>query len=42
MTWNRQGAKLCALFARRKPVDNLEAEIRAHLAMEEQEILVER
>jgi len=39
MSWNRQIAKLRALFARRKPVDDLAEEIRLHLAMEEQENL---
>jgi putative ABC transport system permease protein len=39
MTWRRGFSKLGALFRRRKPVDELEEEIRAHLAMEEQENL---
>ncbi len=37
MRWHRELAKLVALFRRRKPTDDLEEEIRAHLAMEEQE-----
>src|SRR5579863_3723568 len=37
--WKRPVAKLVALFARRKPADDLDEEIRAHLRMEEQEIL---
>jgi putative ABC transport system permease protein len=37
MSWHRQISKLHALFRRRKPVDDLEEEIRLHLAMEEQE-----
>ena len=39
MTWKQQSAKLRALLARRKPVDDLEEEIRAHVEMEEQENL---
>jgi hypothetical protein len=39
MNWKRQIAKLRALFARRKPTDDLEEEIRSHLRMEEQENL---
>jgi len=39
MSWRRQLAKLGALFRRPKPVDDLKEEIRAHLAMEEQENL---
>ena len=39
MTWKRQLAMLRALFAGRKPADDLEEEIRAHLRMEEQENL---
>src|SRR5271157_2050372 len=39
MSWRRELAKFGALFRRRKPVDDLEEEIRAHLAMEEQENL---
>jgi predicted permease len=39
MTWRREVAKFGALFRRRKPVDDLEEEIRAHLEMEEQENL---
>src|SRR5208283_504480 len=39
MTWRREVAKLGALFRRSKPVDDLAEEIRAHLAMEEQENL---
>jgi putative ABC transport system permease protein len=39
MTWRRALAKLGALFRRRKPVDDVEEEIRSHLAMEEQENL---
>jgi predicted permease len=39
MSWRRELAKLGALFRRRKPVDDLAEEIRAHLAMEEQENL---
>jgi len=37
MRWRRELAKFRALFRRSKPVDDLEEEIRAHLAMEEQE-----
>ncbi len=39
MSWRRELAKLGALFRRRKPVDDLAEEIRAHLEMEEQENL---
>jgi predicted permease len=39
MSWRREVAKLGALFRRRKPVDDLEEEIRSHLEMEEQENL---
>jgi putative ABC transport system permease protein len=39
MTWQRHLSILGALFRRSKPVDDLEEEIRAHLAMEEQENL---
>ncbi len=39
MTLRRELAKLGALFRRRKPADDLAEEIRAHLAMEEQENL---
>ncbi|MGO9269635.1 MAG: permease prefix domain 1-containing protein [Terriglobia bacterium] len=39
MSWKRQIAKVLALFAGRKPVDDLEEEIRSHLGMEEQENL---
>src|SRR5208282_4340602 len=39
MNWRRELAKLGALFRRRKPVDDLEEEIRSHLEMEEQENL---
>jgi putative ABC transport system permease protein len=39
MSWPRELAKLRALFRRRKPVDDLEEEIRSHLEMEEQENL---
>jgi predicted permease len=39
MNWKRQIAKVQALFARRKPVDDLAEEIRSHLRMEEQENL---
>jgi predicted permease len=39
MSWRRPLAKLGALFRRRKPVDDLAEEIRAHLALEEQENL---
>jgi putative ABC transport system permease protein len=39
MSWRRQVAKFGALFRRRKPVDDLAEEIRAHLEMEEQENL---
>jgi len=39
MNWHRDLAKLGALFRRRKPVDDLAEEIRAHLEMEEQENL---
>ena len=37
MSWRRQIAKIGALFRRRKPVDDLEEEIRSHLEMEERE-----
>jgi MacB-like periplasmic core domain len=37
MSWRRQLAKFGALFRRRKPVDDLEEEVRSHLRMEEQE-----
>ena len=37
MIYRRELAKLGALFRRRKPVDDLAEEIRAHLEMEEQE-----
>ena len=39
MSLRRGLSKLGALFRRRKPVDDLEEEIRSHLAMEEQENL---
>jgi putative ABC transport system permease protein len=39
MSLRREFSKLGALFRRRKPVDDLEEEIRAHLEMEEQENL---
>jgi len=39
MSWRRGFSKLAALFRRRKPVDDLGEEIRAHLEMEEQENL---
>ncbi len=39
MTLRREFSKLGALFRRRKPVDDLAEEIRAHVAMEEQENL---
>ena len=39
MSWRREIAKLGALFRRRKPVDDLEEEIRSHLEMEERENL---
>ena len=39
MTLRRELSKLGALFRRRKPVDDLAEEIRAHLEMEEQENL---
>jgi putative ABC transport system permease protein len=39
MSWRRQLAKFRFLFRRPKPVDDLKEEIRAHLAMEEQENL---
>jgi predicted permease len=39
MSLRRDLSKLAALFRRRKPVDDLGEEIRAHLAMEEQENL---
>jgi predicted permease len=39
VSWRLQLAKLGALFRRRKPADDLEEEIRSHLAMEEQENL---
>ena len=39
MTWHRELAKFVSLFRRRRPVDDLEEEIRSHLEMEEQENL---
>jgi predicted permease len=39
MSLQREFSKLGALFRRRKPVDDLEEEIRSHLEMEEQENL---
>ena len=39
MSWRRELTKFGALFRRRKPVDDLEEEIRSHLEMEEQENL---
>jgi putative ABC transport system permease protein len=39
VSWTRQFAKLRGLFARRKPVEDLDEEIRSHLRMEEQENL---
>ena len=39
MRWRREVSKFCALFRRRKPVDDLAEEIRSHLEMEEQENL---
>ena len=39
MTLRRELAKLGALFRWRKPADDLAEEIRAHLAMEEQDNL---
>ena len=39
MSWRRQISRLRTLFRRRKPADDLEEEIRSHLAMEEQENL---
>src|SRR5271167_3789889 len=39
MSWKRPVAKLLALFAGRKPVEDLEEEIRSHLRMEERENL---
>ncbi len=39
MSFQRVVSKLGALFRRRKPVDDIEEEIRAHLEMEEQENL---
>jgi predicted permease len=39
MSWRRGLSKLGAVFRRPKPVDDLAEEIRAHLAMEEQENL---
>ncbi|HLW79547.1 MAG TPA: permease prefix domain 1-containing protein, partial [Terriglobia bacterium] len=39
MSWRREVAKLGALFRPRKPADDLDEEIRAHLKMEEQENL---
>ncbi|HEV2424401.1 MAG TPA: ABC transporter permease [Terriglobia bacterium] len=39
MSWRIQFARLRAIFARRKPADDLAEEIRAHLQMEEQESL---
>jgi putative ABC transport system permease protein len=39
MSWRRELAKFRALFRRRKPADDLAEEIRAHLAMEEEENL---
>jgi len=38
MSWRRDLAKLKALFQRQKPTDDLDEEIRSHLAMEEQEM----
>jgi hypothetical protein len=39
MSWRRHLTKLRAVFRRSKPVDDLEAEIRSHLEMEERENL---
>ncbi len=39
MSWRRELTKFGALFRRRKPVNDLEEEIRSHLEMEEQENL---
>ncbi|MGH9446408.1 MAG: ABC transporter permease, partial [Terriglobia bacterium] len=39
MSWRRELSKLAALFRRSKPVNDLKAEIRAHLEMEERENL---
>ena len=39
MSLRRELAKLCALFRRPRPVDDLEEEIRSHLEMEEEENL---
>jgi len=39
MSWRRDLSKLGAMFRRLKPVDDLDEEIRSHLAMEEQENL---
>jgi putative ABC transport system permease protein len=39
MSWRRQLSKLSALFRRPRPVDDLEAEIRSHIALEERENL---
>src|SRR5208337_2035730 len=39
MSWRRGFSRFGALFRRRKPVDDLEEEIRSHLAMEERENL---
>jgi putative ABC transport system permease protein len=39
MSWRREVSKLVALFRRSKLADDLEEEIRSHLAMEEQENL---
>ncbi len=39
MSWRRELSRLRALFRRPKPLDDLEAEIRSHLEMEERENL---
>ena len=39
MSWRRELAKLLALIRRQTPVDDLDAEIRSHLEMEERENL---
>jgi hypothetical protein len=39
MSWRRVVSKFDALVRRMNPVDDIEEEIRAHLAMEEQENL---
>ena len=38
VSWRSEAAKLGALSRRRKPADDLDEEMRSHLAMEEQEM----